>query len=160
MSQQVNMKILLLTFLIVLPFVNGASFGVGENGLAVSGPQNTFALDDGEYVFEMSEDSLYNWPSYETESDSKGLNEIEKFDEELLEAEIRDSNPVSKSYAPWKVILLVVAAGVVLGLFIFVGVAVLIWIMSKRRAKAKQNEKEPPLEEVIVLDSNKKSVTG
>ena len=103
-----------------------------------------------ENVAEMSYENLMMWN--EDESNEEHKMEIESFDEELLEKELQNSNKISKSFAPWKVILMVCAAGVFVGLFILLVVVGVFQVMKFRHGKAaKQKKKETEqLEEIIV----------
>ena len=84
--------------------------------------------------------------------DEKHKMEIESygFDEEILE------NKISNSYAPWKVILMVSAAGVFVGLLILLVVFGVFQVIKCRQRKAsKQKEIEAEqLEEIIVHKSS------
>ena len=75
---------------------------------------------------------------------------------EILEKELENSYKISKSYAPWKVILMVCAAGVFVGLLILLVVFGVFQVMKCRQRKAsKQKEKEAEqLEEIIVHKSS------
>lgn len=84
--------------------------------------------------------------------DEKHKMEIESygFDEEILE------NKISNSYAPWKVILMVSAAGVFVGLLILLVVFGVFQVIKCRQRKASKQKVKvaEQLEEIIVHKSS------